>query len=172
MRRLVLAAGVASLAFTHPALAGTVKEVCFVPGQNCTALVVGEIEAARREILVQAYSFTSEAIAQALARAHARGIDVRVIEDDSELSQPGSVVGWLASQGVPVMIDKPPRGIAHNKVMVFDRRAVVTGSFNFTKAAQERNAENLVVIDGADVADAYVRNWSARAALSRVMTGR
>jgi phosphatidylserine/phosphatidylglycerophosphate/cardiolipin synthase-like enzyme len=57
--------------------------------------------------------------------------------------------------------------IAHNKIMVIDDRNVITGSFNFTKAAQ-RNAENvLFVIDDMALAAAYKENWMRRAAASR-----
>ena len=53
-----------------------------------------------------------------------------------------SSADFLANQGVPVVIDAN-HAIAHNKVMVIDGETVLTGSFNFTKAAQEKNAENL-----------------------------
>lgn len=45
------------------------------------------------------------------------------------------------------------------KIMVIDGEAVITGSFNFTKAAEEKNAENLLVIRDRRVAEAYTRNW-------------
>ncbi len=43
--------------------------------------------------------------------------------------------------------------------MVIDGRIVITGSFNFTKAAEESNAENLLVIQDADLAAKYAKNW-------------
>jgi phosphatidylserine/phosphatidylglycerophosphate/cardiolipin synthase-like enzyme len=49
--------------------------------------------------------------------------------------------------------------IAHNKVMVIDGRIVITGSFNFTKAAEESNAVNLLVIRDAELAAKYAKNW-------------
>jgi phosphatidylserine/phosphatidylglycerophosphate/cardiolipin synthase-like enzyme len=68
---------------------------------------------------------------------------------------------------VPVVIDSKP-AIAHNKVMVFDDQAVFTGSFNFTKSAQERNAENGMLIRGdAAVVKAYTDNWNKRYRQSR-----
>jgi phosphatidylserine/phosphatidylglycerophosphate/cardiolipin synthase-like enzyme len=54
----------------------------------------------------------------------------------------------------------PPHAIAHNKVMVIDRETVITGSFNFTRAAEEKNAENLLIIKSNDLARAYIDNWS------------
>jgi phosphatidylserine/phosphatidylglycerophosphate/cardiolipin synthase-like enzyme len=49
--------------------------------------------------------------------------------------------------------------IAHNKVMIIDGEAVITGSFNFTKAAEESNAENLLVIRDKKLAERYIKNW-------------
>ena len=65
------------------------------------------------------------------------------------------------------MIDFQP-AIAHNKVMVIDRRNVITGSFNFTTAAQKRNAENvLIILDDPAIAEAYAANWQRRGDAAR-----
>ena len=58
---------------------------------------------------------------------------------------------YLVHAGVPVWIDDGP-AIAHNKVVILDGRTVITGSFNFSKAADTRNAENVVVIESETVA--------------------
>ncbi len=136
--------------------------ICFTPGSNCTALLIRQIQSAKTSIYVQAYSFTSQPIAQALAQAHAKGIKVSVIVDKSQRGQSShSAASWLHKQGVPVWIDYRP-AIAHNKVMVIDNNAVVTGSFNFTLSAQQRNAENLIIIRDPWVAKQYLTNWQQR----------
>jgi phosphatidylserine/phosphatidylglycerophosphate/cardiolipin synthase-like enzyme len=96
-------------------------------------------------VLVQAYSFTSAPIAKALLDAHKRGVQVQVILDKSQRTEKYSSADFLANQGVLTMIDAT-HAIAHNKVIVIDGETVLTGSFNFTKAAQEKNAENLLII--------------------------
>ena len=50
--------------------------------------------------------------------------------------------------------------------MVIDGETVITGSFNFTRAAQEKNAENLLVIRDTGLAARYAENWQAHAAHS------
>jgi phosphatidylserine/phosphatidylglycerophosphate/cardiolipin synthase-like enzyme len=61
-----------------------------------------------------------------------------------------------------VVIDEQP-AIAHSKIFVFDQQSVLTGSFNFTKSAQQRNAENLIIIKGdANLVRAYTENWNIR----------
>ncbi len=139
-------------------------QVAFTPGDDAGALVVDAVRKARKQILVQAYSFTHKAIAQALVEARRRGVDVQVIADRQQMeSVATSRVVWLAEQGVPVWIDAD-HAAAHNKVMVIDNgtadAAVITGSFNFTHAAQFRNAENLLLLRGnAPLAEAYAANW-------------
>jgi len=141
-------------------------EVCFTPPGDCTALLVREIRRARRSILVQAYGFTSAPIAQALAEAQRRGVAVRAILDRSTVGERYSVATYLSRAGIPVLLDDPP-GLAHNKVMVMDGETVVTGSFNFTRAAEDRNAENLLVLRDPRLAAAYAANWERRRAGSR-----
>jgi phosphatidylserine/phosphatidylglycerophosphate/cardiolipin synthase-like enzyme len=139
-------------------------QVAFTPGDDAGDLVVDAIRKARKQILVQAYSFTHRGIAEALAEARRRGIDVQMIADRQQMETIAtSLVVWLDQQGVPVWIDAD-HAAAHNKVMVIDNgtadAAVITGSFNFTHAAQFRNAENLLILRGhATLAEAYAANW-------------
>jgi phosphatidylserine/phosphatidylglycerophosphate/cardiolipin synthase-like enzyme len=113
---------------------------------------------AKRTILVQAYSFTSAPIAKALLDAHKRGVRVQAILDKSQRTEKYSSADFLANQGMSTMIDAN-HAIAHNKVIVIDGELVITGSFNFTKAAQEKNAENLLIIRDPVLAAQYAQNW-------------
>ena len=60
--------------------------------------------------------------------------------------------------GIPTYIDAK-HAIAHNKIIIIDRRIVITGSFNFTRAAEENNAENLLIITSPELAEKYLQNW-------------
>lgn len=154
------------LALASPAHAEPSIKVCFTPGGPCTEQIVDSIADASKEIRVQAYSFTSTPIAKALADAHRRGVDVEVILDKSQASARYTGATYLKNAGIPVLIDDRV-AIAHNKVIIIDNKTVITGSFNFTKAAQERNAENLLVIHNEDLASEYLANWTSRAAVSK-----
>lgn len=72
---------------------------------------------------------------------------------------------------IPTFIDAA-HAIAHNKVMVIDGQVVITGSFNFTKAAEESNAENLLVIRDTDLAGKYAANWETHLRHSERYEGR
>ncbi len=139
-------------------LNSTPAEVYFSPGQGCTAALAKEIGRAKSRILMQAYSFTSEEIAAALIQAHKRGIEVQLLLDKSNLTAKSSAAAMVARQGIPTHIDAA-HAIANNKVVVIDGTTVITGSFNFTMAAEEKNAENLLVIRNRELAGIYAGNW-------------
>jgi phosphatidylserine/phosphatidylglycerophosphate/cardiolipin synthase-like enzyme len=69
------------------------------------------------------------------------------------------------------MIDAK-HAIAHNKVMIIDGETGITGSFNFTKAAQTQNAENLLIIRDQAMAAQYTQNWEAHRQHSQSYVGR
>ena len=139
-----------------------IAAVCFTPGGDCTGVVVHEIDTARQTVLVQAYSFTSPPIAESLVRAAKRGVKVNVVLDKSQRTERYSGATYLANNGIPVAIDDR-HAIAHNKVMVIDAATEISGSFNFTRSAQERNAENLLVIRDPAIAVLYTKNWQDHA---------
>ncbi len=161
--RLLLGATVA-LGFTGGAFRALADgwEVHFSPKGGCTDAVVRELAAARTSVFVQAYSFTSAPIARALVDAKERGVDVQVILDKSNRKAHYSAADFLIHHGVPTRIDAA-HAIAHNKVMIVDGQVVVTGSFNFTTAAEEHNAENLLVVHDPRLAAEYLRNWKVHA---------
>jgi hypothetical protein len=103
------------------------KTVCFTPQEDCIQFVVDAISIAKKEILVQAYNFTSPEIIVALAHAKANKIDVRVILDKSNEQERYHGGIYLFKRDVPVWIDYKP-AIAHSKVMIFDEEHVLTGS--------------------------------------------
>ena len=135
--------------------------VCFSPEGNCTKFVEEAIAKAEKTILVQAYFFTSLHIADALIEAHQQGIVVHLLVDRSQLAYKHSKVHYIAQKGIPVYIDKA-LGIAHNKVMIIDDHYVLTGSFNWTKAAEYFNAENLLLIKDRKINHAYKETWYQR----------
>ncbi len=133
-------------------------EVYFSPKGGCTDKIVAELGAAQSRVLVQAYSFTSAPIAEALLQAVRRGVQAQVILDKSQESEKYSSADFLIHAGIPTRVD-PVHEIAHNKIMIIDDRTVITGSFNFTRAAEEHNAENLLVIRDPQLAEQYTANW-------------
>ena len=140
------------------AQAGSIR-VYFSPHGGCTDAILKEINQAKSEILLQAYSFTSQPIAQALIRAQKRGVKISAVLDKSNRGRKYSAATFLKNMGIPVFIDDK-HAIAHNKIMIIDNRVVITGSFNFSQAAETKNAENILILDDLpDLTRAYQENF-------------
>jgi phosphatidylserine/phosphatidylglycerophosphate/cardiolipin synthase-like enzyme len=134
-------------------------QVCFTPGNNCTQLIVDTLNKAHDSIFLQAYSFTSVPIAKAVVEAKRRGVPVYIILDKSQgPKNKYSSAKYLLDNNIETYIDYKP-AIAHNKVIIIDGKILITGSFNFTKAAQIHNAENVIIISDSSLAKIYLANW-------------
>ena len=120
---------------TDLTLNNTQTQVCFSPNSGCTEAIVSQIDKAKSEILEQAYSFTSAPIAKALTDAFKRGVRVETILDKSQRRERYTSATFISNAGIPTYIDSK-HAIAHNKIMIIDKETVITGSFNFTKAAE------------------------------------
>jgi phosphatidylserine/phosphatidylglycerophosphate/cardiolipin synthase-like enzyme len=70
-------------------------------------------------------------MAQALASAAHRGVDVRVIVDEARSNKPSSQEAFLKSEGVAVKkIAADGRNLMHDKFVLFDRSLALTPSYN------------------------------------------
>jgi phosphatidylserine/phosphatidylglycerophosphate/cardiolipin synthase-like enzyme len=161
-----------SLKGVHSMQAVGTIDVAFSPNGGVTAMVTSELTNAQKSIQVQAYSFTSSEIIQALINAKKRGVDVRIIIDKSnvageEKDNPRSqkekeLLDAVVHSGIPVKVDSDFQ-IAHSKIMIVDGIDIITGSFNFTYSAEHSNAENCLIIHGNKaLADEYSKNWQWR----------
>ena len=137
-------------------------EVAFSPDGGCTDATVRFVGEARNSIRMAAYGLTSNPIGKALVDAKKRGVEVRVVVDrdhNGRRNTPNSIVSYLAANGIPVRIDSAVK-IQHNKVLIVDGISVQNGSFNFTRAAQTSNAENIIIHrDFPELAALFTRNW-------------
>jgi phospholipase D len=143
--------------------------LCFTPPAGCAKVISNLISEARESVYVQAYGITSNEIVDQLIDAHARGVKVRVLLDKSNLSDKYSKMQQMIDIGIDVSIDKVS-GIAHNKVIILDKSKVITGSFNFTKSADTRNTENVIIVNDKEVANSYLQNWLFRKSKNTVDT--
>lgn len=120
--------------------------------------IVKEIEQAKSSIRIQAYSFTNQSLGQALLAANKKGIKIEVILDRENLGNPHSLLWLLHEVQISIYLDDKHQ-IAHNKIMIIDSSVVITGSANFTKAGDESNAENSLIIRDNKLAARYITNW-------------
>ncbi len=127
----------------------------FSPKGGCTDAIVRELKRARKEVFVLAHSFRSEPLARALLDAKMRGARVELLFDRHNRDDPSSDLHLFARQGLAPLVDTHSPA-AHNSVILIDGRVLLTGSFDFTRAAEEENADNLLVLGGhPEVLGAY-----------------
>jgi len=137
---------------------GQIGAVCFSRTMDCASIIISLIDSAQQSVLVAVFSFTSNPLADALIRAHQRGVEVRVVIEMEQANVRGSEYERLRSAGVAVRLDGNS-DLMHHKFMVVDGRVVVTGSYNWSAAAEDRNDENIVVIYGEEIAALYSREF-------------
>ena len=135
--------------------------LCFTPPSGCGNLIAREISKAEYSIYLQAYGFTSKPIIRELLRAKERGVKVHILLDKSNIAENDKRMDELKGQGMDINIDRVS-GIAHNKVIIIDKVKVITGSFNFTNAADTVNAENVIMVEDEKIASEYLQNWLSR----------
>jgi phosphatidylserine/phosphatidylglycerophosphate/cardiolipin synthase-like enzyme len=136
----------------------SVRATCFSRVERCDVLLISLINRANRSVYVAVYSFTRDSLAAALIYAKERGVEVRVVIERERAYEQGSEYPRLKSAGVDVRLDGNPN-LMHHKFMVIDGYVVVTGSYNWSSAAEERNDENVVVIFDRDVAQRFVQEF-------------
>jgi len=133
--------------------------VKFSPKGGITESLVEGIDSAQSEVRVQAFSFTSVPIADALIRKHKQGKEVEVLLDREPIHNKNSVLSSLYQAGIPVYIDSR-HAIAHNKIIIIDDNKVFTGSFNFSRGAEEHNAENSIMPIDRNTTSLYLENYT------------
>lgn len=133
--------------------------IYFSPRGGCTNAIIQELSKAKSEILVQAYELTSQPIVTAFLDAIKRGVKVSVIVDGKQLATSGQSMTTLKNAGANTYVDTYHK-IQHNKTIVLDDSTVITGSFNFSNQAEFSNAENLLIIHDAKIAQLFKDNWN------------
>lgn len=137
-------------AFAEPVNA----QVYFCPEDFCSEQLISQINSANKTIDIAIYSFTHDGIAEAIIGAKNRGVKVRVVFDYLQAAGQYSVDELIESEGIEIKIRKQT-GAMHNKFCVIDGEKVLTGSFNYSSNADEKNDENLILLIDEELAKAY-----------------
>ncbi len=126
----------------------------FCPKDACEERTISAIKSAESTIDVAMYSFTSQKIEQALGDAQKRNVRVRVIMDRLQSASGSSVTQeGLADDGIETRIYD--RATLHDKFAIIDEKVVLTGSYNWTKNANESNRENILMLFDRGIAEEY-----------------
>ena len=117
--------------------------VCFSPSTCCEDNIVELVNGSKDTIDIAIYAFTNQKIYDSLLQAKERGVKIRVVADKAQSKGKYSFVPKLQEAGFDVRIKKKVK-IEHNKFGVFDKKFIITGSYNWTEAATKMNSENCV----------------------------
>ena len=129
-------------------------EVYFSLSDNPQKIIIKNINQAQAFINIVMYVFTDREIAIPLAKAQERGVKVRVYLDQDQVDDQYSQSRFLVQKGIKVRISTN-NYIMHHKFAVIDNRLLLTGSYNWTFSANNRNDENMMVIDDPEVIARY-----------------
>lgn len=132
----------------------------FSPDDGVLDRLVDLIDGAQESIYFLAFSFTSDELARAIVAARRRGVDVAGVMDEGQITNDGGEFSFFRSNDVPVRIDTPGSNL-HDKVLIIDGQIVVTGSYNFSANAEERNDENTLVIYSEELAQQYLTHFQS-----------
>ncbi|XZR53185.1 MAG: phospholipase D family protein [Enterobacteriaceae bacterium] len=120
-------------------------EVGFSPGETAKNIILKSIKNSKKTIDIAAYSFTSKSIAMLLVKAYNKGIKIRVVADKKSNMGKYTIIKYLKKHNIKVKLNNK-YSIMHNKFMIIDNNSIETGSFNYTKNAVYKNAENIILI--------------------------
>jgi phosphatidylserine/phosphatidylglycerophosphate/cardiolipin synthase-like enzyme len=153
--------GALSLAgFPYPARAiGDSKaEVLFSPDDQVAGRIVELLGGAQNSIHIMAYNLTFDQITEVVLERAAAGVAVYAVFDEGQANNQGSDVARLREAGLDVVLDGNPRKM-HHKVIVVDGELVITGSYNFSLSAEERNDENVLILFSTEIAALYLAEF-------------
>ncbi len=132
----------------------------FSPQEDCAPKIIDLLREAERTADICVFTITDNRISKEILRAHQRGLKVRIITDNDKAFDRGSDVQDLEEAGVPVRVDKTDHHM-HHKYAVFDRKVVLTGSYNWTRSADHYNHENILVTDDRRFATAFIHSFES-----------
>jgi phosphatidylserine/phosphatidylglycerophosphate/cardiolipin synthase-like enzyme len=154
-----------AIAWTAPSPGGAAPafEIHYSPEEDLERIDVVLIGSAHARLDMAAYVLTDQAVIQALARAAARGVKVRVWRDEgmAEKIERDSVEARLgALPGVELSANEPGAPLMHLKGYCIDGRTLRTGSANFSKSGETRQDNDLVVLRGDGVCDGFEQKFA------------
>jgi phosphatidylserine/phosphatidylglycerophosphate/cardiolipin synthase-like enzyme len=139
---------------------GVKVEVLFSPDDRPERRLTELIDSAHQSVEMLAYSFTSDPIANALFAKANQGIRVRIVQDANQIANTGSDYNRLNQAGLDIRLDACA-GLMHHKVLIIDQETVVLGSYNYTKSAETRNDENILIFHDPQLAAQFLEQFEA-----------
>jgi len=136
----------------------TLSDAYFSPGEACRNAIINQINSASNQLNICVFTISDDSITDAMITSHRRGIKIRVITDNDKSHDEGSDIEQIASAGISVKMDRTTNHM-HHKFMITDERAIITGSYNWTRSAAKFNQENIVLSKEAGLIKSYLKEF-------------
>jgi len=130
----------------------------FSPEDNIERIILDRLGKTKKSVRFLAFSFTSDPIADELIRLHKKGITVQGVFEKEGSGTEHCEYAKLLVEGVAVKLDRNPR-LMHHKVIIIDEALLITGSFNFSRGANTKNDENVILLDNREIIAEYIREF-------------
>ncbi|OMJ94558.1 hypothetical protein SteCoe_2200 [Stentor coeruleus] len=136
------------------------REAFFFPCPESEKKLVKHLGTAQKTMLICVFALTNDTLANAIRDAKNRGVQIKMIFDDEMMRMPGSDVKKLHDEGYEVRVDLDPKAHMHHKFVIIDESTVITGSYNWTRQASNKNHENVVVFEDEEIAKKYIEEFN------------
>jgi mitochondrial cardiolipin hydrolase len=134
------------------------SDAYFSPGEACRNAIIHQINSATSHLNICVFTISDDSITQAILTSHKRGTNVRIITDNDKSHDEGSDIEQIAREGIAVKMDRTSNHM-HHKFMVTDEKAVITGSYNWTRSAANFNHENILLSREAGLIKSYLNEF-------------
>ena len=140
-------------------LDGTRVDTYFAPDDHVLTVLYNLLSNAEESIYFLAFSFTSNELGEIVRTKAEAGLDIKGVMDKEQVaSNTGTEYDPFRQAGLDVRIDGND-GQMHHKVFIVDKKIVVLGSYNFSRAAEERNDENVLILYNEEIATFFVEEF-------------
>jgi len=136
----------------------SVSDAYFSPGDTCKNVIINQIHAATQQLNICVFTISDDSITDAIITSHKRGTHVRIITDNDKSHDEGSDIAQIAREGIAVKMDRTANHM-HHKFMVTDEKAILTGSYNWTRSAAKFNHENVLLSREAGLIKRYLKEF-------------
>jgi mitochondrial cardiolipin hydrolase len=134
------------------------SDAYFSPGDTCRNVIIQQIRSAVNQLQICVFTISDDMITDAIVTSHKRGTRIKIITDNDKSLDEGSDIEQLANAGIAVKMDRTPNHM-HHKFMLVDGKALITGSYNWTRSAARFNHENILLTTETGVVKSFMKEF-------------
>ncbi len=134
-------------------------KIHFSPGKDCLNAIIDAMRNAKKTAKICVFTISDNRIGNAILDMQMNGVNIQIISDNDKRFDKGSDIDYLYNKGIDIRLDTTSAHM-HHKFAIFDDEITLTGSYNWTRSAETRNYENILVTDDKKVAKNYTKEFN------------